>query len=234
LQNRAFSLDGDSNHRRIFSFKKRATPEKLRQSQRRSRRRLRDPPSAPDLRCRGVMVILRIGLVLKLQRDKRAGNRRSAVARALNRAAHASSTGVRTTSAPKPRIRMHFSSAKPRAQTTSLCTAIYANQRQAHASVARRSLDNRRAGMQQPTRLRSRIMPSAARSLMLPPGLRNSSLAKTAVAGCGATRVSSSIGVEPTSCVISAAIRSADELKRAVSMWGPVYNAGAATRLRSV
>src|SRR5580692_5023768 len=64
----------------------------------------------------------------------------------------------------------------------------------------------------------SRIMPSAARSLMLPPGLRNSSLANTPADGGGESRVSWSIGVEPTSWVMSEAIRRREELTFAADM----------------
>src|ERR1035438_911832 len=52
----------------------------------------------------------------------------------------------------------------------------------------------------------SRIIPRAARSLILPPGFRNSNLANTAAAPSGVTRASCSMGVWPTSWVMSEAI----------------------------
>src|SRR5579864_8936605 len=52
-----------------------------------------------------------------------------------------------------------------------------------------------------------RMMPMAARSFTLPPGFRYSSLAKTSAEPAGTSRFNCSMGVSPTSSVISSATR---------------------------
>ena len=66
-------------------------------------------------------------------------------------------------------------------------------------------------------------MPSAARSLMLPPGFRNSSLANTDDDDSGARRASRSMGVWPTSSVMSAAMRREGERELSTAIGTPVY-----------
>src|SRR3954470_11492759 len=55
-----------------------------------------------------------------------------------------------------------------------------------------------------------RMIPMAARSFRLPPGLRYSSLAKTSPDPDGTRRLSCSMGVSPTSWVMSSATRRRD------------------------
>src|ERR1700733_4154120 len=71
-------------------------------------------------------------------------------------------------------------------------------------------------------------MPSAARSLMLPPGLRNSSFANRAAAVPGTTRASCNMGVWPTSWVISEAILGVEavEATTVIENQSMAYHAG--------
>ncbi len=67
----------------------------------------------------------------------------------------ASASGVRITVAPKPRMRMHFSSAKPFGHKEHhLVAAMHANQGQPYPGIAGGRLDDGRTRLQQTTALR--------------------------------------------------------------------------------